>query len=69
MAKEISDAPKQFGIRLSEETMELVSSIQDYLRKNNEPFTLAAVVEEAIESFYEHLVNQGQIKHDDTPDH
>jgi hypothetical protein len=66
MAKEIPDAPKQFGIRLSEETMNLVSVIQDYLRKNNEPFTLAAIVEEAIECYYDQLVEQGHIEDNDT---
>lgn len=62
MAKEVPDAPKQFGVRLSGETMELVSTIQDYRRKNNKPFTLAAVVEVAIEVYYEHLLEQGHIK-------
>jgi len=66
MAKEIPDAPRQFGIRLPEETMELVSAIQEYRRKKNEPFTLAAVVEEAIECYYDHLVDEGHIKDDDT---
>lgn len=66
MAKEIPDAPKQFGIRLSSETMELVSAIQDYRRKDGQPFTLAAVVEDAIECYYDHLVKQGHID-DDTP--
>ena len=67
MAKEIPDAPRQFGIRLPEETMELVSEIQDYRRKNNEPFTLAAIVEEAIECYYDHLVKEGHLEDDDTP--
>ena len=62
MAKEIPDAPKQFGIRLSGETMVWVSAIQEYRRKNNEPFTLAAVVEEAIEVYYEQLLEHGHIK-------
>jgi hypothetical protein len=61
MAKEIPDAPRQFGIRLPEETMELVSAIQDYRRKNNEAFTLAAIVEEAIECYYDHLVKEGHL--------
>jgi len=68
MAKEHPEAPRQFGIRLSEETMELVSTIQDYRRKSNEPFTLAAIVEEAIECYYDQLVEQGHIEDDDTPD-
>jgi len=67
MAKEIPDAPKQFGIRLSGETMELVSAIQEYRRKNNEAFTLAAVVEEAIECYYDHLVKEGHLEDDGTP--
>ena len=65
MAKEIPDAPRQFGIRLPEEMMELVSAIQDYRRKNNEPFTLAAIVEDALECYYDKLVEQGHIKDGD----
>jgi hypothetical protein len=65
MAKEHPEAPRQFGIRLSEETMELVSTIQDYRRKSNEPFTLAAIVEEAIECYYDQLVEQGHIEDND----
>jgi hypothetical protein len=66
MAKEIPDAPKQFGIRLSAETMELVSAIQEFRRKRNEPYTLAAIFEDAIDFYYEHLVEQGHIEDDDT---
>lgn len=61
MAKEHPDAPKQFGIRLSSEVMELVSVIQEQRRHDQQSFTLASIVEDAIECYYEHLVEQGII--------
>ena len=48
MAQEHPNAPKQFGIRISDEMMELVSEIQHYRKRSDQPFTLAAVVEDAI---------------------
>lgn len=59
--KDHPDAPKQYGIRISDEVMELVSVIQDYRRLNSEPSALAAVVEDAIEAYYDLLVEQGKI--------
>jgi len=56
------DAPKQFGIRLSDETMELVSEIQHHRKRTNQPTTLAAIVEDAIEIYYEDLVEAGEIQ-------
>ena len=64
MASEHPDAPKQFGIRLSEETMELVSAIQEYRQRTHQPITLAAIVEDAIQCHYNRLVNEGAIKND-----
>jgi NTP pyrophosphatase (non-canonical NTP hydrolase) len=64
MANDHPDAPRQFGIRLSEETMELVSAIQEYRKQTNKPITLAAIVESAIQCHYASLVNEGAIKHD-----
>ena len=61
MASEHPDAPKQFGIRLSEETMELVSAIQEYRKRTDQPITLAAIVEDAIQCHYNRLVNEGAI--------
>ena len=61
MAKEHPDAPKQFGIRLSEETMELVSAIQEFRQRTNQPITLAAIVEDAIGIYYDTLVDEGAI--------
>ena len=61
MATEHPDAPRQFGIRLSQETIEQVSAIQAYRRSTNQPFTLAAVVEDAIEAYYDLLVDEGAI--------
>ena len=58
------DAPKQFGIRLSEETMKLVSEIQHHRQRTNQPLTLAAIVEDAIQCHYNRLVNEGAIKND-----
>ena len=61
MANDHPDAPKQFGIRLSEETMELVSAIQEHRKRTNQPTTLAAIVEDAIQCHYNRLVNEGAI--------
>ena len=61
MANEHPDAPKQFGIRLSEETMELVSAIQKFRQRTNQPTTLAAIVEDAIQCHYNCLVKEGAI--------
>jgi len=61
MASEHPDAPKQFGIRLSQETVDLISEIQEFRRRINQPFTLAAIVEDAIEAYYDLLVDEGVI--------
>jgi hypothetical protein len=58
------DAPKQFGIRLSEETMKLVSHIQHFRQRTNQPITLSSIVEDAIQCHYDRLVNEGAIKND-----
>jgi len=41
--------------------MELVSEIQDFRRRTNQPFTLAAIVEDAIRCHYNRLVKEGAI--------
>ena len=61
MARQHPDAPKQFGIRISDEVMELVSVIQECRQRNSQPITLAAVVEDAIKAYYDLLVERGQI--------
>ena len=61
MANEHPDAPKQFGIRLSDETMELVSVIQQHRKRTNQPITLAAIVEDAIQCHFNRLVSEGAI--------
>ena len=61
MAYDHPDAPKQFGIRLSDDTMELVSAIQEYRKRTDQPITLAAIVEDAIQCHYNRLVNEGAI--------
>ncbi|MCP9926396.1 hypothetical protein [Cyanobium sp. CH-040] len=61
MAKEHPDAPKQFGIRLSSEVMELVSVIQEQRRHDQQSFTLASIVEDAITAYYDLLVERGEI--------
>jgi hypothetical protein len=61
MANDHPDAPKQFGIRLSEETMELVSEIQEFRQRTNQPTTLASIVESAIQCHHTRLVKEGAI--------
>ena len=61
MASEHPDAPKQFGIRLSDEVMELVSAIQEHRKTTNQPTTLSVVVEDAIRCHYNRLVREGVI--------
>ena len=62
MAYDHPDAPKQFGIRLSEETMKLVSHIQHFRQRTNQPITLSSIVEDAIQCHYNRLVNEDAIK-------
>ena len=64
MAHDHPDAPKQFGIRLSDDTMELVTAIQEYRRSTNQPTTLASIVEDAIQCHYNRLVREGAITDD-----
>ena len=61
MVKEHPDAPKQYGIRIADEVMEMVSAIQDCRHRKALPTALAAVVEDAIEVYYDLLVKQGEI--------
>jgi hypothetical protein len=55
------DAPKQFGIHLTAETMEMVSLIQEQRKETNQPNTLSAVVEDALACYYNCLVKEGAI--------
>jgi hypothetical protein len=64
MAHEHPDAPKQFGIRLSDEVMELVSEIQEQRKTTNKPTTLSAVVEDAIRCHDNRLFREGAISND-----
>ncbi len=64
MAHDHPDAPKQFGIRISDDTMELVSAIQEHRKQTNQPITLAAIVEDAIQCHYNRLVKEGAIPND-----
>jgi predicted DNA-binding protein len=64
MASEHPDAPKQFGIRLSAETLELVNAIQEFRQRTNQSTTLASIVDDAIEVYYEDLVEEGAISDD-----
>ena len=64
MAHDHPDAPKQFGIRLSDDTMQLVSEIQEFRQRTNQPITLAAIVEDAIRCHYNRLVKEGAIPDD-----
>ena len=62
MASEYPDAPKQFGIRLSAEIMEMVAAIQQFRQSNNQSTTLSSIVEDALEVYYEDLVESGEIQ-------
>jgi predicted DNA-binding protein len=62
MANEHPDAPKQFGIRLSDEIMEMVSAIQQFRQRTNQSTTLSSIVEDALEVYYEDLVESGEIQ-------
>lgn len=62
MAHDHPDAPKQYGIRLSQEIMELVSDIQEYHRKTQKSHTLSGIVESAIENYHDTLVRDGVIQ-------
>lgn len=64
MARQHPDAPKQYGIRLSDEVMELVAQIQECRKHSNQSTTLAAVVEDAIGFYYDQLVEAGSITDD-----
>ncbi len=61
MTNENPDAPKQFGIRLNQETMGLVSEIQEFRQRTNQQTTLASIVEDAISVYYDRLVHEGAI--------
>jgi hypothetical protein len=61
MASDHPAAPKQFGIRLSDDTMELVSAIQEFRQRTKQPMTLASIVEDAIAVYYDTLVAEGAI--------
>ena len=41
--------------------MELVSEIQEFRRRTNQPTTLAAIVEDAIGVYYDRLVEEGAL--------
>ena len=61
MAKQHPDAPKQFGIRLSDQVMELVSEIQEFRERTNQPTTLSSIVEDAISVYHDRLMQEGAI--------
>ena len=60
-----SEVRKQYGIRLSDEVMELVSRIQEFRLRSQQSPTLAAVVEDAIKAYYDLLVERGHINDKD----
>ena len=61
MAHEHPDAPRQYGIRLSQETMELVNKIQEFRLRTKQSTTLGAIVEDAIGIYFDRLVAEGAI--------
>ena len=65
MAYDHPDAPQQFSVRLPNETMGLVTQIQGFRRRINQPTTLSAIVEDAIDLYYARLVEEGAIEDDD----
>ena len=66
MASEHPDAAKQYGIRLTDEVMEMVSEIQQFRQRSNQPTTLAVIVETAIHCHYNRLVQEGALKKPET---
>ena len=66
MASEHPDAAKQYGIRLTDEAMEMVSEIQQLRQRSNQATTLAAIVETAIQCHYNRLVQEGALKKPET---
>ena len=66
MASEHPDAAKQYGIRLTDEVMEMVSEIQQFRQRSNQPTTLAAIIETAIQCHYNRLVQEGALKKPET---
>lgn len=58
------DAPKQYGIRITDEVMELVAQIQECRKQSKQSTTLASIVEDAIGLYYDHLVEAGSISDD-----
>lgn len=61
MAKEHPDAPKQYGIRLSDDVIHLISEIQGFRKRTQQSPTLASIVEDAIQCYYDRLVDEGAI--------
>ncbi len=61
MAHDHSDSPKPFGIRLREDTMKLVSEIQYFRQRTNQPLFFASIVEDAIQCHYNRLQKEGAI--------
>ena len=62
MAQDHTDAPKQFGIRLHPDVMEMVSKIQQFRQRTNQPLTLSSIVEDAVEWYYARLLEEGAIE-------
>lgn len=67
MAQDHPDAPKPFGIRLSEETMKVVSELQHFRQRTNQPITLASIVEDAMRCYHSRLVKEGALPDDTCP--
>jgi hypothetical protein len=44
--------------------MELVSAIQEFRQRTNQPLTLASIVEDAIACYFNRLVREGSIPSD-----
>jgi hypothetical protein len=62
MAQDHPEALKQFGIRLHPDVMEMISKIQQFRQRTNQPLTLSSIVEDAVEWYYARLLEEGAIE-------
>lgn len=56
MASTQSQSPRQFGIHLSAEVMERITTIQAFRERTNQSLSLIAILEDAICHYHDRLV-------------
>lgn len=61
MAKDIPVIAKQYGVRIPDDIKELAEEIIEYRKHAQLPCTLSAVVCDAIEAYYDLLVEEGTL--------